>query len=78
MADLPCYDSRPMPSGRDPLRWLPKTKAGFVEPMDCLPVAQLTKGLEAGPAHEAQITTPHFRVCPAGWLGRFPPFRCKF
>jgi len=28
----------------DPLRSLPKTKAGFVEPMDCLPVAKLAEG----------------------------------
>jgi ATP-dependent DNA ligase len=28
----------------DPLRSLPKTKAAFVEPMDCLPVAQLPDG----------------------------------
>jgi DNA ligase D-like protein (predicted ligase) len=31
-----------MPS--DPLRSLPKTKAGFVEPMDCLPVPKLPEG----------------------------------
>jgi ATP dependent DNA ligase domain len=31
-----------MPS--DPLRSLPKTKAGFVEPMDCVPVAKLPEG----------------------------------
>jgi hypothetical protein len=29
----------------DPLRSLPKTKAGFVEPMDCLSVAKLPEGL---------------------------------
>jgi DNA ligase D-like protein (predicted ligase) len=28
----------------DPLRSLPKTKAGFVEPMDCLPVSKLPEG----------------------------------
>jgi ATP-dependent DNA ligase len=28
----------------DPLRSLPKTKAAFVEPMDCLPVAKLPEG----------------------------------
>jgi len=31
-----------MPS--DPLRSLPKTKAAFVEPMDCLPVPKLPEG----------------------------------
>jgi ATP-dependent DNA ligase len=31
-----------MPS--DPLRSLPKTKAGFVEPMDCLSVSKLPEG----------------------------------
>jgi ATP-dependent DNA ligase len=31
-----------MPS--DPIRSLPKTKAGFVEPMDCLPVRKLPEG----------------------------------
>jgi ATP-dependent DNA ligase len=31
-----------MPS--DPLRSLPKTKAGFIEPMDCLAVAKLPDG----------------------------------
>jgi hypothetical protein len=30
-----------MPS--DPLRSLPKTKAGFVEPMDCVPVSNCRK-----------------------------------
>jgi hypothetical protein len=33
------YDSRPVPS--DPFRLLPKTRAGFVEPLDCLPVSKL-------------------------------------
>jgi ATP-dependent DNA ligase len=28
----------------DPLRSLPKTKAAFVEPMDCLPVSKLPDG----------------------------------
>jgi ATP-dependent DNA ligase len=28
----------------DPLRSLPKTKAVFVEPMDCLPVPKLPEG----------------------------------
>ena len=28
----------------DPLRSLPKTKAAFVEPMDCLPVPKLPEG----------------------------------
>ena len=37
-----CYDSRPMPA--DPLCSLPKTKAAFVEPMDCLPVPKLPEG----------------------------------
>jgi DNA ligase D-like protein (predicted ligase) len=30
----------------DPLRSLPKTKAAFVEPMDCLPVSKLPEGSE--------------------------------
>ena len=30
----------------DPLRSLPKTKAAFVEPMDCLSVAKLPEGWE--------------------------------
>jgi ATP-dependent DNA ligase len=28
----------------DPLRSSPKTKAAFVEPMDCLPVSKLPEG----------------------------------
>jgi ATP-dependent DNA ligase len=28
----------------DPFRSLPKTKAGFVEPLDCLPVSKLPEG----------------------------------
>jgi hypothetical protein len=28
----------------DPLRSLPKTKAGFVEPMECLTVSKLPEG----------------------------------
>ena len=39
---MSCYDSRPVPS--DPFRSLPKTKAGFVEPLDCLPVSKLPEG----------------------------------
>jgi hypothetical protein len=30
----------------DPLRSLPKTKAAFVEPMDCLPVPKLPEDFE--------------------------------
>ena len=37
-----CYDPLRMPP--DPLRSLPKTKAAFVEPMDCLPVSKLPQG----------------------------------
>jgi ATP-dependent DNA ligase len=32
------------PNPADPLRSLPKTKAAFVEPMDCLPVPRLPGG----------------------------------
>lgn len=41
-ADLACYDPHSMLA--DPLRSLPKTKAAFVEPMDCLPVSKLPDG----------------------------------
>jgi hypothetical protein len=38
---MSCYDSRPVPS--DPFRSLPKTKAGFVEPLR-LSVSKLPEG----------------------------------
>ena len=39
-----CYYSRQMPA--DPLRGLPKPKAAFVEPMDCLSVPKLPDGTQ--------------------------------
>jgi hypothetical protein len=58
---MSCYDSRTVPS--HPFRSLPKTKAGFVEPLDCLPVSKLPEGPQwvweilCGPPHISSVAS---------------------